>query len=341
MNCMSALVYEGPRTMTMRKVEMPRPAEGEVLVQVLYSGICGSELSGFLGQSSIRSAPLIFGHEIVGRVSDYGPGVDAEIGGGVGSAVVLNPLFSCRTCSYCLSGRQQLCPKRKLLGASMPGGNAEFVVVPSEGLHALPEDSDLAIAALGEPSAYAIHAVRASRAGAGDNALIVGAGPIGLFIAKVLVQYGVQPIWVAERNESRRAAAAAAGAVIIESDEHVAQAVREATGGSGVHIAFDAVGSPSTRLACVESVTPGGTVILSGLHTDQTSLPMNAIVRSEICLAGAFAYTPEDFNMALDWLQAGRLAIDFDIVKAPLSEGQLWYERLVDGDPTVKVMLEP
>jgi 2-desacetyl-2-hydroxyethyl bacteriochlorophyllide A dehydrogenase len=338
---MSALVYEAPKTMVMRTVDVPRPAAGEALIQVVYSGICGSELSGFLGQSSIRKAPLIFGHEIAGRIVEFGPGVDSGAAKAIGSPVVVNPLFSCGACAFCFSGKQQLCPQRKLLGASLPGGNAQYVAVPVAGLHVLPGDSNLEIAALAEPAACAIHAVRAACASAESSAVIVGAGPIGLFILKVLIQFGVQPIWIAERNDSRRAAAAAAGAIVIEGNDSISGAVREATAGLGVQFAFDAVGSPATRLACMESVKPGGVVILSGLHSDETSLPMNSIVRSEISMVGAFAYTPGDFATALQWLQSGRLVIDEGVLKVPMTEGQHWYERLVEGDPTMKVLLEP
>ncbi len=342
MNTMSALVYEAPESMVMRTVDIPELVEGEVLIQVVYSGICGSELSGFLGQSSIRRPPLIFGHEIVGRVVELGPGIHHSDMVTTGCAVVINPLSSCGACYFCARGKQQLCKVRQLLGASRPGGNAQFVAVPIEALHFIADNLDLQVAALAEPAACAVHAVRVAQADAQCSALVVGAGPIGLFILKVLAEYGVTPIWIAERNEARsKIAQDSGGHVLEERGDDLSGAIREETEGRGVHLAFDAVGSASSRLSCMQSVMPGGAVILSGLHTDETSLPLNSVVRSEISLTGAFAYTPGDFETALNWLGSGRLSLDSGVLTAPLGDGQQWYERLIAGDPVMKVLLEP
>ncbi len=121
---MKALVYEAPRVMNLREIDRPVPGRGEVLLRVAYSGICGSELSGFLGQSSIRTPPLVFGHELSGVVEEFGPDAGPATGTELGAGVAVNPLVSCGRCSYCVTARQQLCPQRLLLGASLPGSNA-------------------------------------------------------------------------------------------------------------------------------------------------------------------------------------------------------------------------
>src|SRR5674476_83438 len=113
---MRALGYEAPETMILRDVEPPVPRADEVVVQVAYSGICGSELSGFLGQNSLRSPPLVFGHEMSGWVEALGANVTDTTDLRIGDAVTANPLVSCGTCEYCITGRQQLCGRRMLLG---------------------------------------------------------------------------------------------------------------------------------------------------------------------------------------------------------------------------------
>lgn len=337
---MRALVYEAPRVMSLRDIERPVPGRGEVLVEVAYSGICGSELSGFLGQNSLRTPPLVFGHELSGVVAETGAGVESTVE--VGARVTVNPLISCGRCSLCVTGRHQLCRKRLLLGASLPGSNAEFVVVPAIALEAVPQGLDLKDASMAEPAACAVHAVSLSGIDAANSALVVGAGPIGLFLIQVLLAQGVTRILLADRNPERRRMAAALGAVVIrEEADGLLTDVRELTSGTGVDVAFDAAGTLETRRNCLSATAAGGKVMLIGLHADETSLPVNTLIRNEISAVGVFAYTPNAFRTALAWLGEGRLGLRNGVVEAELEQGPGWYQRLVDGDPAAKVLLRP
>jgi len=339
---MQALVYEAPRTMSLRKLPVPEPERNEVIVQVHYSGICGSELSGFLGESSIRRPPLVFGHEVSGIIAYNGEDTVNTPGLRPGDRVTVNPLISCGSCIYCLRGRPQLCERRLLLGASLPGSNAGYVAVPATAVLPVPDDLSLRSAAMIEPLAFAMRAVELSGAVAGSSALVIGAGAIGLFVIQVLRGSGVARIFVSERNLDRLAMAVALGATAAsDAFGSVSDWVREHNEGRGVDTAIDAVGSEQTRRSCLASVAAGGTLVLAGLHTDETRLPLNAVVRSEIAIVGAFAYSPAHFNTALSWMAEGRAGLQHGVVVAPLSDGQLWFERLVGGDPSSKVLLEP
>jgi threonine dehydrogenase-like Zn-dependent dehydrogenase len=197
-------------------------------------------------------------------------------------------------------------------------------------------------AAMVEPAACAVRAVEASAVGPASTALVVGAGPIGLFILQVLKQYGVVERFVADLNPTRLAMATALGATAVQPGESgLAAAVLEATGGRGVDASFDAVGSPQTRRDCLASTVPGGKVLFVGLHTDDTSFPVNSIIRSEVALSGIFAYSTANFRTALQWLHAGRIGLREGVVVAPLSDGSQWYARLVGGDGAAKVLLQP
>jgi threonine dehydrogenase-like Zn-dependent dehydrogenase len=326
--------------MELRDLERPRPVAGEVLLQVAYSGICGSELSGFMGKSSIRKPPLVFGHELSGFVAEVGPGTHAPIA--VGSRVTVNPLLSCTRCEFCVTGRAHLCQRRRLLGAAVPGSNAEYVVVPAGALEPLPDDLALSTGSMAEPAACAIHAVSLSRIQPSDSALVVGAGPIGLFIVQVLKAFGVATILVAERNPDRLRMAEALGATAVSCvDDQLLDEVRTLTHGRGVYASFDASGTERTRLNCAVATAPGGRVMLIGLHAETTTLPINNLIRSEIAVQGVFAYTPQEFRTALAWLTHGRLGLADGVVSTDLADGPSWYQRLVDGDPTAKVLLQP
>ena len=215
--------------------------------------------------------------------------------------------MSCGRCEFCVTGRRQLCERRLLLGASLPGSNAEYVNVPAVQVLALPEGMDLRDAAMTEPAACAVHAVELSGAGPGASALVVGAGPIGLFLLQVLGLHGVAQRYVSDRNPDRLAMAVAMGCTAVPADEQqAAEAVRQATGRRGVDLAFDAVGSAQTRRTCLASTVSGGQVLAVGLHTDLTELPVNTVVRSELSIRGVFAYPVSSFRTALRWLAGQR-----------------------------------
>ncbi|MCW2859786.1 MAG: galactitol-phosphate 5-dehydrogenase [Actinoallomurus sp.] len=337
---MKALVYEAPEVMNIRLVEPPAPGPDEVLIRVAYSGICGSELSGFLGQNSLRTPPLVFGHELGGWIESAGEHVPVSTLE-PGTPVTVNPLVTCGTCRYCVTGRQQLCGRRLLLGASLPGCNADFVAVPAASVLPLPATTALRDAAMTEPAACAIHAVETGGTGPDSIALVVGAGPIGLFLLQVLEQYGVTERYVAELNPARLAMARALGATPVGGDGDIAGDVLAATGGLGADVTFDAVGTAETRRACLSATAAGGRLLLVGLHSDETAFPVNSVIRSEVSLSGVFAYSPADFHTALDWLGSGRIGLRDGVVEVPLDEGAAWYARLVAGDGASKVLLKP
>jgi threonine dehydrogenase-like Zn-dependent dehydrogenase len=339
---MKALVYLAPRHMEMQDLDAPEIGPDDVSIRVAYSGICGSELSGYLGTNSLRKPPLVFGHELSGHVAALGARAAASSGLTIGAPVTANPLVSCGGCEFCVTGRQHLCPKRLLLGASLPGSNAEYVTVPAASALALPEGMDLRDASMAEPAACAAHAVELSGARPGASALVVGAGPIGLFIAQVLGLYGVTRRYVSDRNPARLAIATAMGCTAVPAgDPRAVEEVRQATGGRGVDLAFDAVGSAETRRTCLAATVAGGQVIAIGLHTDLTELPVNTIIRAELSIRGVFAYSVSSFRTALRWLAERRIGLRDGVVEAPLPDGPAWYQRLVDGDAAAKVLLSP
>jgi threonine dehydrogenase-like Zn-dependent dehydrogenase len=215
-------------------------------------------------------------------------------------------------------------------------------VGPATAVEPVPDGLDLRTAALAEPAACAVHAVALSGAGPADSALVVGAGPIGLFLVQVLLAAGVSPVLVTDRNPERRRRAAGLGAVVVaDADEELLSGVRERTDRHGVEVAFDAAGTESTRRSCLAATAPGGRVMLVGLHTDATTLPINTLVRAEITAQGVFAYPPQAFRTALAWLAEGRLGLADGVVETDLGNGAEWYRRLVAGDPAAKVLLRP
>jgi threonine dehydrogenase-like Zn-dependent dehydrogenase len=329
---MSALIYEAPFQMNMRQVPVPVLQPDEALIRVAYSGICGSELSGYEGKNSLRKPPLIMGHEFSGHIEALGSAVDRpELK--VGAAVTANPLVSCRQCHYCLSGKQQLCPNRKLLGAHIPGSNAEFVAIRADALFLIPTELSLANAALVEPAACAVHAAALVAPSPDEQGLVVGAGPIGLMVIQALVDRGIGQVFCIDLNAERLAMAEKLGAI---------PGTFESLASQPLDIVVDAVGASGTRQGCARVVRSGGRIVWIGLHEADTILPVNDFIRREITTYGSFAYTPIDFDNALHALAQGRIALEDGWTQIePLQNGAACFEKLLQGAPISKIWLTP
>ncbi len=340
---MQALVWEGPRQMVMREVPDPTPAPDEVLIRVAYSGICGSELGGYLGHNSLRKPPLIMGHEFAGEIVALGEGVTAiNPRLAIGKRVTVNPLVHNPWSKAALKGRQNLNRERKIIGIHRPGSYAQLVAAPATNTYLLPDHLSLELAALAEPLACAIRAAKLSGATATDRVLITGLGPIGLLALQVLKSAGIRTLIATDTDSDRRKIGEHFGVTVLDPREtNVAEAVRNATDGEGVDMAIDAVGATATRRECIESVTWGGKVIFTGLHDEESNIQANYIIRSEVNIQGSFAYTTLDFEDALSWLADGRLEIEPWLVRAPLAEGGANFERLLSKPgPVAKILLQ-
>ncbi|QHT63099.1 alcohol dehydrogenase catalytic domain-containing protein [Paenibacillus lycopersici] len=342
---MQALIYEGPQEMVIRETDKPVPGEDDILIRVAYSGICGSELSGYLGKNSLRKPPLIFGHEFSGTIAEIGSRAAAEGRWQIGQRVTANPLVTCGQCEPCITGRQQLCVSRKLLSAALPGSNAEYVKLPAAFVYAVPDAVTLQQAAMTEPAACAIRAAELAAPKPSDTVLILGMGPIGLLLLQAVLQHGVRDVIAVDMNADRLRIAAKLGAkhiVCPAAGVDTLEETKRLTGGAGVHAAIDAVGSGLTRKQCVLACRGGGRVVFTGLHEEESVLPINIAIRNEVTMTGAFAYSAANFRTALKWIEEGRIGLADGVVEAPLEEGGRWFETLL-GQPgyVSKVLLLP
>jgi 2-desacetyl-2-hydroxyethyl bacteriochlorophyllide A dehydrogenase len=334
---MRALVWHGQRSMTLEQVDEPKPRSGDATVRVEAVGICGSELSGYVGESSIRKPPLIMGHEFCGRVEEI------SAGGALvpGQRVTVNPLVSCGACRACRAGFQNLCVRREIVGAHRPGAFATLVAVPARNCYPVPDTAAPALAALVEPLACAVRAVELAQIAPGDSVLILGGGTIGLCVLAVAKRASAGILAVTDPNAARLRTTRAWGATqaFDGKDEAVVQAL---TDGEGFDVVVDAVGRSETRRSAVRLVRRGGRVVLVGLHEAETAFPVNDMVRNETLIAGSFAYRVESFERALALLNAGVLVPGPWLVERPLEDGPGAFEQLLRGDVSAaKIVLTP
>jgi len=341
---MKALVWEGPRQMAIHDQPEPTLEPNEVLIKVAYAGICGSELSGYLGHNALRVPPLVMGHEFSGEIVELGSDAQAQNANlSTGQAVTVNPLIPSEQDEYVKRGLGQLSPSRKLVGAHRPGAYAEYVNIPAQAVVPLPEEMTLRTGALTEPVAVGVRIGELAGQVSGQSVLIIGAGPIGLLALQALQAKGAAQIYVADLEPARLKMAQELGATPLSpKTDDVVQAVRDATDGLGVPVSIDAVGTGVTRTQCVSATRPTGTLILSGLHEEVSRMPAADIIRREIVVRGSFAYTPANFADALAKLAQNQMQLDPWIVEAPLADGGSWFDRLIDAPGNVaKVLLIP
>lgn len=342
MATMQTLVWTAPRQMELRPAPVPVPGPGQVLLKVAVAGICGSELSGYLGHNSLRRPPLVMGHEFSGTVAELGEGVE---GLAPGQLVTVNPLIACGQCPLCRRGLEHLCPRRWLVGVHAPGAFAQYVLVPASACVPVPAGMDEHTAALAEPLACAVRAWEVAGTGVQDPVLILGAGPIGLMALAVARAAGAAPIVVADVNPARLEVARRWGAhrVVNPRDQDPVAAVRELTDGLGAEAALDCVGAGATREAAVRAVRPGGRAVFVGLHEASFTFTANDLVRSEVQICGSFCYTRRSFARAVALLAAGAVRPDPSwFEERPLAAGPEAFADLIDRPSQVaKVVLRP
>ncbi|MFO7546185.1 MAG: alcohol dehydrogenase catalytic domain-containing protein [Trueperaceae bacterium] len=319
---------------------MPEPGPGEVRVRVAAVGICGSELSGYLGHNALRVPPLVMGHEFTGVVDAVGPtGDSSEAGAGgrtavlpaIGARVVVNPLVSCGACEHCRSGRANLCVTRALIGAHRPGAFADAVVVPAASCLELPDDVGFVMASLVEPLACAVRATRLAGVDEESRVRVLGAGPIGLLCALVAREAGAREVTIHDPNRARAAVAVSWGLDAPEGGPEPGDAV------------IDAVGLEVTRRQAVAALERGGTAVFVGLHEPSAAFDGNDLVRDEKVVRGCFAYAPDDFARALTLLTSGLLPEPGPWLSVrDLADGQAAFDELIDTKPSVvKIVLRP
>jgi L-iditol 2-dehydrogenase len=342
---MKALVLEEYKKLTLRETERPTPDPDEVLIEVAACGICGSDVHGYDGSSGRRIPPIVMGHEAAGTVAATGA---AAAQFKPGDRVTFDSTIYCGACPYCMRGEVNLCDRREVLGVSCgeyrrAGAFAEFVTVPERIVHRLPATLSFAEAAMLEPTAVALHAVRVSGLRRGDTALVLGAGMIGLLTMQAARAAGSAKVMIADIDATRLELAGQLGAdeTLHLSGAALGQEVVSRANG-GVDVAFEAVGRQETIDAGIAAVRKGGTVTLIGNITPQVTIPLQAVVSRELRLQGTAASAGE-YPQAIAMIDRGEIQVKPLITAiAALEEGPRWFERLYAHEPNLmKIVLTP
>lgn len=343
---MKALVLKEYKKFSFEDVAEPELRPEEVLVAVKACGICGSDVHGMDGSTGRRRPPIIMGHEASGVIAELGRGVH---GWNKGDRVTFDSTIYCGECEYCREGMINLCDRRRVLGVSCEdyrqhGAFAEFVAVPPRILYRVPEGLAFEHAAMVEPFAIALHAVRRSPPALNDAVVVVGAGMIGLALVQALSQTGCGKLIVVDVAADRLALAAKLGAThtVNSATQEPLSAVRELTRGQGADVSFEAVGLTPTVTLAVSCLRKGGATTLVGNVAPKVEFPLQIAVTRELTVHGSCASRGE-YPACLDMLARGELkAAPLISAAAPLADGANWFNRLYQKEQgLLKVVLQP
>ena len=334
---MKALVYTGIQKLVYREEKNPKEKEGESIVKVQSSGICGSDMHAYHGKDERRKPPLILGHEVSGQIQN---------GKNKNKSVVLNPLISCSDCNYCQDGNEHLCLQRSMVGMSKPfqreGGLADFISIPDKNIHEIPKNLDIKEAALTEPTAVAVHAVELCEKNKKKplsecRILIQGAGAIGLLCGLILsFEKNCKNIVMSDPNKLRLDECSKylkAKLVSPNSNE-----INE----NGFDLVFDTVGLEISRQQAIHAVSPGGTIIHVGLTQPAGSFNFRKLTIQEITVVGTYCYTNIDFKHSIEILEKKKIGSLNWIEYRELKEGAKAFEQIHNGSCIApKIVLIP
>lgn len=336
---MKAVAYTAPGELRLVDVPVPRPGAGEVLVEVAYVGICGSDLLVWDGGLDRVRPPVVLGHEFCGTVVD----ANGCVGVRDGQRVAVEPLLSCGQCLACRSGHGHVCRVLRVIGVDVDGGAARYVKAPANRLHPVPDGVALRDAALTEPTSVAVHMVRRSGMGPGDRVLVLGGGPIGVLIALVARTQDVGDLVVSEPNARRRDRLAGLGVDTFDPGAAGVETLLDRTDGEGFDVVFEVAGVAATLAAAPELARVRGTILLGGLPHHPVAVPFATAVMREQHLVGSRVYESGDMADAVGLIAAGRIPVTRLITReVPLEDAiEDAYEVLRAARDELKILVAP
>lgn len=339
---MRCVAIKDVKELEVKEIAEPVSKNGEVIIDVVRSGICGSDIHYFM-EGEPRG--MVMGHEFCGTVSNPGDRSDLV----VGDRVTALPISPCGKCAACLKGNPQYCRDtwKDAVGLSLnrPGGLAAKLAVRSDMVIKVPitvSDDEVAMV---EPTAVGLHAVHLADIKVGDRVLVIGGGIIGLVSAMFAKMEGASYVAVSEVNKARGQKAVQLGVADVwfdAKDTRMINTMLEATTG-GFDVVLDCCGNSPAVSTAIQAVHPGGKVILVGISLGTVTIPAVLAVMSELTIQGAIAYTKEEFQTCIDLMANKKI----DVLKfvddvVGFDDVQKSYERLTNGyDSAVKILVDP
>jgi L-iditol 2-dehydrogenase len=334
-----AVYLTAPEAIEIRTLPEPVCGPDDVLVRVRAGGVCGTDVSTYLGTHFLRKPPVILGHEVAGEIAAVGVDVTAWA---VGERVAIDPQVACGRCSYCATGTSTQCPEKQLPGLQLPGLFSEIVAMPTVTLHRLGDGMTWEQGAMVEPAAVAYHALQRAELRDDARVAILGAGPIGALAALIHVRdHDIAPMVVDVKQANLDRMEALTGCVAVNpAVQSVVEAGLTHSAGRGFDAVLVANTAPQSLQDAVALVRPEGRVVAIGAaYAEPPTVDVPMVVWRELELRGSFAFTSDDFRRVLAMIEEGLNVTALLTQRYPLEEAHAAFERLGSGADGIKTML--
>lgn len=302
---MKSILLKKPFEISVAEIEDKKCPEGEVKVEILSMGICGSDVAAYKGTSPLVTYPRVIGHELVGRVIEVKGEADFKIG----DMVALEPYIYCGVCYPCSIDRTNCCENLSVLGVHRDGGMCEKFCHPIHLTHKV-EGISLEKAAIIEPLTISLHAIHRLDVKVGEHVLIFGAGPIGHLAAQAAMVDGGIPIVVDIVDERLKLAESVGVEFTINSaKEDLIKRVSEITNGRMAECVVEATGAAPCVRASIDVVSAAGRIAFVGWPHEEILLPTAIFTRKELDLRGS-RNSKGEFPLAIELIREGKINVD-------------------------------
>lgn len=342
MNNMRAAVYYNNRDVRLEEMPVPAIGHGELLVKVISSGICGSDVMEWY---RIKKAPLVLGHEIAGEVVEIGDGVqDFEYG----DRVFVSHHVPCNDCRYCKTGRHTVCETLRSTNFD-PGGFAEYIRIPQInveiGTFKLPDELSFEEGAFVEPIACVVRGQQKAGFRPGQSVLVIGSGVSGILHVQLAITNGAKRVIATDINGYRLNIAKHFGAdIVLNAKEDIPTRLREVNDGCMADLVIICAGAEQAITQALQCVDCGGTILFfAPLTPEETySLPVYDLWKDNITLVNSYAGSPEDISEAIKILLGHKINVtDMITHRLGLAETGLGFQLVTGAQDSLKVIIEP
>lgn len=328
---MKALVLKEINELVYSEVPKPIPQKGEALIKIMACGVCGSDIPRSY-RDGAHNMPLIIGHEMAGIVEEVGNQADSNL---IGKRVVVFPLIPCRKCGPCRNKHYEMCKDYDYRGSRSDGGFAQYLIAPIWNLLEIPDEVSFKAAAMTEPMAVAVHAIKRVEINLWDTVVVCGLGTIGTLLTMFLLDRGVKNIIVIGNKEFQKQTVLGLG---IREEEYCdsrkedpREFIMKATQGEGADVFFECVGRNETASLAIDSVGASGRVCMVGNPYSDMMFEKNVywkILRNQIKVTGTWnsSFLGKDGDEQDDW----------KYVLSRIKEGFIDPEKLITHEYSLK-----
>ncbi len=290
-------------------VDRPKPQAHEVLMQTRRIGVCGSDIHVFHGLHPYTSFPVVQGHEVGGVVAEVGESVT---GFEVGDKITFTPQVTCGECYPCRNGMYHICENLKVMGFQTGGAAQEYFILPEWNVFKLPDDMPLDFAAMVEPIAVAVHALRRGGDVADKKVLALGGGTIGNLVAQVAGALGAAAVMITDVSTYKLDVAKACGITytINTASEDLNEAILRDFGPDRADLILECVGAQTTATQAVANARKGTTIVIVGVFGKKPEVDLGLVQDRELNLVGTLMYQKPDYETAIDLITGGKMRLE-------------------------------